>query len=434
MLKIRVLITTLLIAGCILFCAQPTRAENRPEELYWQAIEAQNIAAMMRTEIPSTEIKDSLLSHTRVADKSFAKSLLTHWKLNSAQNIQAEFNQLVLRNHNGHEIFRMTPIGAATDKFSVNGKTWFVPEHGSVSESLKAVLAIAKTGASLFDLIVPRAYADLFQPDLSAAYLYGTSIERREDLRANSKYAMTPEQKLRTWRPEPYLIRSEGSVGDRLWEHFAGKPVTVRCSADTATGHVRLAGENLSFSASAHDDSVVLTSAESGKSFKVSRSGVTSVPSGKEIPTDLKFFACRDVACTTTVGSDKHSLTAFFDIKEETAVDIATTFRPRDGDTFVYPIERRCENRADCPLLVIRNFEKLSAEDRARASKLRDEANLAIVKQESENNQVIRSVMPLGECCQSESCRKSVITQGINLEPAAATSGGNASHPKNVVH
>lgn len=438
MVQIRTL--RILLAAVCLNPAIPcfARAENHSEELYWQAVEAKEIAAAVHQAVPPADLKESLLSHTRDADRSYAKQMLLHWKQNSTLNVQSEFNHLILRSKDGREILRVAPVGTSVDQFQINGMKWTVPQNGSVAESLKRVLAERKTGASLFDLITPRAFADEPLPGQAIAFLYATVNQRREELRKaeNQKrkdLMATPEQQLRTWRPEPYLVRSEGSVPDRLWDQVVGNPVKLRCSADSASGHIKLAGESVAFTVFASDSSTIFTSAETGKSFKVFSSGSPTLTKEQTPQTDLHFFACADAMCTKTVGAEKKTLSAFLDVKDVEAVDIATTFRPRDGDTTIYPIDRRCETKADCLLLEIRDLKKLSARDQEWALKYRDEANVAIMKQESDNNQMIRAILPLGECCQSASCRRSVLAQGIDLAPdGSATSATN--HPKATVH
>lgn len=384
---------------------------------YWKAARTAAIVDALKKETPPVEIKNALLNSTRSEDRDFAKMLLIQWKKNSVQNVEAEFDRLILRDSTGAVVLVIQPMDEKNGSFRVNGGEWRIPEAGSVSQSLKKFLApksVANSAKpSIFDFVTPRAYAAEDQTSsVGTAFLYAFNIEQ-------GGAPATALGHLGRYSPHEALLPTEGGILSRIADRILGKS-QVQCSKDSASGRLIIAQQPVDFVVK-KDGTMILKTSDAGQRVKVETSTATRADTSQVYDRDIRFTPCLDHECTKTSGPSYHSLKPYLKNPEDEYVNTALTFRPRDAKAPIFPIEFACEDTTDCHQMAIRDIGSLSERDRKWAVRYRNEANASLAKTRAQYNADVLSIRPLYACCQDAACTAAVLRKGIELKPSGAS-------------
>lgn len=378
---------------------------------YDQMVQAKAMVEIMKMPEPPAAIREALLKESRPEDLTFIKSMLVFWKKNSAQNISAEFNHIMLRDPSGNEVMEMIPVENSPGQFRINGRVWSVPEKGSISDSLRKHLVQKSESVSIFDL-VSRAYArgDISWQLGDAVYYYmAVSKPTIGDLAAVH---------IKTFDTSKYFSIQD-NIFQTIFEKLGGKRPTVTCGPEEATGRLVIGLEPMSFRVR-KDGNVILTPFETKKSF------LAKNDDDAHWRADVRYQACVDSDCTKTAGPEKSRIGSFLKVKSPEEVDVAFTFMPRDGDQKTYPVVFDCPDRKECDRMVINDREKLSAADRKVADRHVVAANAALAKLKADQSEAIQAIRPLFACCQSVKCQYEVLGSASGRR-ASPTTGRDTS-------
>lgn len=398
----------------LLFSFSTIRAQAAPDSnSYWKAARTSALVEAMKRETPSTEIRNALLNSTRAEDRDFAKSLLIQWKKNSKQNIEAEFDRLILRDKEGTVVLVIQPLEGKSGSFRINGGEWTMPEKGSISQSLKKFLAPKQQTSTIFDLVTPLAYAaDDLIPAAGTSFVYAFAMEAGN----LPSYA---QGHLNAYSPRETLLPTEGGLLSKIADRLQGKS-HVQCAADSASGRMVLDKQPVDFIVK-KDGSMVLKPIGSKTSLKVESSVTPLFGASAVYNRDITFTPCLNEACDKTAGHSRQSMKGFLKEIDNDYVNTALTFRPRDAKKPHYPIEFACEEEGECNHMEIRDVKSLSAQDRKWAIKYRDEANAELARIRSSQNADILAIRPLYACCQDSACKAAVLQKGIELKNAGSS-------------
>jgi hypothetical protein len=367
---------------------------------YDQMVQAKTMVEFMKMPAPPALLREALLKETRPEDLAFVKSMLVFWKKNSGQNISAVFNHIILRDSTGKQILRMVPVENSPGKFEINGRLWIAPEKGSISDSLRKHLAQKSATSSIFD-IVSRAYAATgSSPMLNDAVYYYTAVAK-----------MTPGD-LAAMQLKMFDASKHFSIQDnffqQVFEACGGSRPAVNCGAEEATGRLVIGLEPMTFKVR-KDGNVILTPFESKKPF------LAKNDDNFHWRANVRYQECADANCQTTTGPEKNRISSFLKTKTPEEVDLAYTFRPRDGDQNSYPIAFDCPDQKECDHMFIKDREKLSEQDRVAADRHVAAANKALENSKTAQDEAIQAIRPLFACCESEKCKREVLGVGIRL-------------------
>lgn len=251
------LLPLLLLMSGVALAASPTTTR------YMAAHMTRDLVAAMKSKVIPVELKNTILENARPEDRDFAKSIVVHWKAYSDREVQAEFDQLVIKDEYGVDVLKIRPdvsaspqdVDALGNRFVINGRVWSKPKTGSIEKSIRQFL---KDNVAINEGRNSPLFARFLSP--AAAFAADTTNFAKPVYLYVSLGGFLSEPK--NLPPTAMILKNnpKDAIYDsrKGWDSFLHRDVAVQCTGSVARTKAKV-GSTIADVESRPDGSVVLT-------------------------------------------------------------------------------------------------------------------------------------------------------------------------------
>lgn len=243
--------------------AQASESTTMSEPTYRmiQSAIAERIRDEFNSNMLDQEMKTALLNSASPEDKVELQRLLATYKASKGHSFVTIGTRLRMSDKKGNVLFEVAPPELGKNEFLVNGRSWTMPESGSILRDLNRHLNPAKdvpkkTGASLLQPLKPLfQMLSTFPLVAEAAQQNPSTLPLYYYIRANGKpIPQSLEQMIKTGSLDQPLLHGAHfqSTGELDWAKAVFKGLTlarydVQCTPDGAKGFAVVGNTKVEF-------------------------------------------------------------------------------------------------------------------------------------------------------------------------------------------